>query len=201
MVGSVMQKVFVRFWVLMILNLEFWLFSLIGLFVLGVGPAFRTIMETFLDHSFEYRKYSLKESWNIYKKCFWKANLHFYVFFAVLLFLFYDIYLTSQIRAIWALPIVMLIIFVALFVFLTGLFTLHIESYFDVSFLNAIKLSIAEFFIDFKGLWRFALGAVLILIMTRLFPGLLLFLTFSSLIVWCHMTTRKWVGDVEKQVQ
>lgn len=201
MVGSVMQKVFVRFWVLMILNLEFWLFSLIGLFVLGVGPAFRTIMETFLNHNFKYREYSLKESWKIYKKYFWEANLHFYAFFAVLLFLFYDIYLTSQIRAAWALPIIILIIFVALFVFLTGLFTLHIESYFDVKFLNAIKLSIAEFFIDFRGLWRFALGVAVILILTRLFPGLLLFLTFSSLIVWCHLTTRKWVGDVENQVQ
>lgn len=106
MVGSVMQKAFVRVLVLIILNLEFWLFSLAGLLVLGFGPALRAIYETFLNHKFRYQEYSFKESWKIYKKYFWLANLHFYVFFLPMLFVFYDLYLTSQMKTPWILPVI-----------------------------------------------------------------------------------------------
>lgn len=201
MVGSVMQKAFVRVLVLIILNLEFWLFSFAGLLILGVGPAFRATMETYLNHGFNYQLYSLKESWKIYKKYFWTANLHFYIFFAVTVFLFYDIYISSQIKTGWMLPIMIIMVFLAFFVPIIGLFTLNIESVFEVKFTDAVKLAISEFFADFSGLWKFVAGIIVILALTKFFPGLLLFMSMSALIVWCHFTTKDWINNVEGQLE
>lgn len=200
MIGSAMQKAFVRVLVVMILSLEFWLFSLAGLLILGWGPALRMITETYLNHGFKYREYSLKESWHLFKKYFWQANGHFYVFFVVTAFLFYDLYLTSQIKNNWILPIDILLVILLVFIPIIGIYTLHIESYFDIQFINAIKLAISEFFIDFSGLWRFFLGAGLCLVITRFFPGLLLFITIGFLIIWCDFTSKKWLLRIESQL-
>lgn len=200
MVGSVMQKAFVRVLVLIILNLEFWLFSLIGLFILGTGPALRAIYETFLNHKFNYQEYSFKESWKIYKKYFWSANAHFYVFFLPMLFLFYDLYLTSQIKNPWILPVVITMGILEILIPIVGMFTLSIESNFEVDFKNALKLAFAEFFVDFIGLIKFVAGTAGIIAVTFFFPGLLLFISISGVVIWCQLTTKKWIYKVESQI-
>ncbi len=111
MLGKMTQKAFVSIYVLMILNLLFWMLSLIGGFVLGIGPALRTIYEMFLNHKFEYHTYHIKEAWILFKKYFLIGNAYFYTYFILLCFLVYDLYLTSQVKNIWILPIVFIILF------------------------------------------------------------------------------------------
>ncbi len=201
MVGSVMQKAFVRVLVLIILNLEFWLFSLAGLLIFGFGPALRTIYETFLNHKFRYQEYSFKESWRIYKKYFWLANLHFYVFFLPMLFVFYDLYLTSQMKTPWILPVIITMIVLEILIPVVGMYTLSLESNFDVDFKNAIKLAFAEFFVDFSGLIKFVAGTAGIIAVTFFFSGLILFISISAIVIWCQLATKNWIYKVESQIE
>ncbi|CCI82541.1 YesL family protein [Lactobacillus hominis] len=201
MLGRMTQRAFVAIYVLMILNLAFWLFSLIGLFILGIGPALRTITEVFLNHKFEYHNYHFKEMWQIYKKYFWIANGHFYSFFGIELFLFYDLYLTSQIKNMWMLPVIFLLVFVMITLTVVGIYTLIIESTFDVEFKNAVKLAFVAFFSDFKDLLKFIAGLVVIGALTKFWPGFLLFLTVSTIIVWGAFSSKKWIGAIIDQLE
>lgn len=195
------QRAFIAIYVLMILNLAFWLFSLIGLFILGTGPALRTITEEFLNHKFEYHNYHFQEMWQLYKKYFWTANGHFYVFFAFELFLFYDLYLTSQIKTMWMLPIIFLLVFVMVVIAVVGIYTLIIESTFDVEFKNSVKLAFVEFFSDFKDLLKFLAGLLVIGALTRFWPGFLLFLTISTTIFWAVFSSKKWIDTITDQLE
>lgn len=195
------QKVFVRLYVLIILNLMFWLFSLIGLLVLGVGPAFRVITELYLNHKFSYHQYSLKEAWNLYKKYFWTANKHFYFFAVIITFLFYDLYLISQIKNIFILPISILLIFMIFLFFVVGMYSLIIESTFEVNFKNTVKLSFYAFFAHFKDLMLFFLGLIVLGMITKFFPGLLLFGTISGLIVWGIHSSKEWIESVSTSLE
>lgn len=99
------------------------------------------------------------------------------------------------------LPIMIIMVFLAFFVPIIGLFTLNIESVFEVKFIDAVKLAISEFFADLSGLWKFVAGIIVILALTKFFPGLLLFMSMSALIVWCHFTTKDWINNVEGQLE
>lgn len=201
MLGKMTQRAFIAIYVLMILNLAFWLFSIMGLFVLGTGPALRTVTEEFLNHKFEYHNYRFKEMWNLYKKYFWIANGHFYVFFGIELFLFYDLYLTSQIKNMWMLPVIFLLVFIMLAIAVAGIYTLIIESTFDVEFKNAVKLAFVGFFSDFKDLLKFLLGLLVIGALTKFWPGFLLFLTISTTIFWGIFSSKKWIGAISDQLE
>lgn len=194
------QKAFQIIFVLIILNLLFWLYSLVGLLILGVGPSLITITELFLNNKFEYRKYSVKDGWKIFKKNFVTSNLHFYAFLIADVFLFYDLYIGSQIKMIWMLPISILLIFLIIFISIVGLYTLITESTFEIDFKNAIKLSLYAFFADFKGLMLFIVGAGIIVIISGLWPGLILFLSISTLIVWCNYSSKSWLDEISEKL-
>lgn len=200
MLGEMTQKAFTKVYVLMILNLLFWLFSLIGLFILGVGPALRTVTELFLNHQYNYHTYRFSEAWKIYKKYFWIANGYFYTYASVFCFLVYDLYLTSQLKNAWFLPIDFILAFLLLVTVVTGLYALIISSNFEINYVNTIKLATMRFFMDFKSLLKLLAGLVLISALTKFWPGFLLFLTISSVIVWGHYVLKAWLSDLSEQL-
>lgn len=201
MLGKMTQRAFVTIYVLMVLNLSFWLLSLIGLFILGIGPALRTVTETYLFHGLNYHGYHFKDMWHLYKKYFWAANGHFYTFFILELFLFYDLYITSQIKNMWIFPIIFLLVFIMVMVATIGIYNLIIESSFEINFSNAIKLSIVEFFSNFKALLKFLIGLLIIIALTKMWPGFLLFLTVSTVIVWGIFSSKKWIEIITSQLE
>ncbi|TGA93344.1 DUF624 domain-containing protein [Lactobacillus johnsonii] len=201
MLGKMTQRAFVAIYVLMVLNLSFWLLSLIGILVLGVGPALRTVTETYLSNGLNYHGYRFKDMWHLYKKYFWIANGHFYTFFILELFLFYDLYISSQIKNMWMFPIILLLIFSMIMVATIGIYNLIIESTFEINFSNALKLSIVEFFSNFKALLKFLIGLLIIIALTKMWPGFLLFLTVSTIIVWGIFSSKKWIEVITSQLE
>lgn len=201
MLGKMTQRAFVAIYVLMVLNLSFWLLSLIGILVLGVGPALRTVTETYLSNGLNYHGYRFKDMWHLYKKYFWIANGHFYTFFILELFLFYDLYISSQIKNMWMFPVIFLLIFSMIMVATIGIYNLIIESTFEINFGNALKLSIVEFFSNFKALLKFLIGLLIIIALTKMWPGFLLFLTVSTIIVWGIFSSKKWIEVITSQLE
>ena len=200
MLSEQTQKAFIKIYVLLILNLEFWFFSLMGLIVLGIGPALRTITEQFLTYGYDYRQYSFKKLWYFYWKIFWQANSRALPLLALMLFLFYDIYLTSQIKAAWMLPVVFLIIFVLFITCMVAINVLLLDSNFEIEFKNVFKLAFIQFFSDIRALGLCLTGLIIISALTALWPGLLLFLTFSTTVVWANHSYRNWIKQIDGKI-
>ena len=53
MIGKALEEFFIRIWVVVKLTLIFWLLALTGLFVFGLGPAFKVVTELYLEHGFD----------------------------------------------------------------------------------------------------------------------------------------------------
>lgn len=200
MLSEQTQKIFTKIFVLLILNLEFWLFSLIGLGIFGIGPALRTITEQFLTYGYDYRQYSFKELWKFYRRIFWQANSRAIPLLMLILFLFYDIYLTSQIRKAWMLPVIFMIIFVLFVTIMVSINVLLLDSNFEINLKNVFKLAFIQFFSDIRALGMCLMGLIIISSLTALWPGLLLFLTFSTAIVWANHSYRDWISKIDGKI-
>lgn len=201
MLGRGFQNFFIKIYVLMILNLWFWGYTLIGLGVLGVGPALRTISESFFLHGWKYREYHMKESWQLYKQSFWRSTAHFWLFGAVFALLAWNLYLSTQMAFGWVAFIQFILIFAILLTVSTGLFTLAIVSRYEISFKLALKLALAQIFSNFGRLLVFVAGVGLIIAATVKWPGTGLFLSISGVVVWTHILSGKWYAKIDTQLE
>ncbi|WP_178196234.1 DUF624 domain-containing protein [Ligilactobacillus sp. Marseille-Q7487] len=200
MLASVMQNVFVKIYVILRLNLIFWLFTLIGGVVLGIGPALRTVTEQFMDNRYEYQAYHFKDAWQTYKKYFVVANLHFYLFAVVFFILIYNLYLSLQIRQAWILFVQFILVFALVLTFVSAAFTLDLLSRYDTNLKSALKLALGHFFADFKDLLVYLIGIVVLVVVTKLWPGFILFITIATFIVWTDWSSRKWHQKIDQMI-
>jgi len=60
--GKAADRIFTRIFIFLIMTVYFWIFTVAGLVVFGVGPAFRTITELHMDKQWDYRGYGFKEA-------------------------------------------------------------------------------------------------------------------------------------------
>ena len=58
--GRAADRIFTRIFVFLIMTVYFWILTVAGLIVLGIGPAFRTMSEMYMDNEWAYKKYSFK---------------------------------------------------------------------------------------------------------------------------------------------
>lgn len=200
MIASVMQNVFVKIYVILRLNLIFWLFTLMGGVVLGIGPALRTVMEQFMDNRYEYQAYHFKDAWQKYKQCFVTANLHFYCFVLVFAILAYNLYLSTQIKTFWIVFVQFILIFALLLTFVTGAFCLSILSRYATDFKTALKLAFMQFFMSFKDLIVYLIGIVVLGVVTKLWPGFILFITIAAFLIWTEHQSKKWYSQIDARL-
>lgn len=201
MIASVMQNVFVKIYVILRLNLIFWLFTLIGGVILGIGPALRTVMEQFMDNRYEYQAYHFKDAWQKYKRYFISANLHFYCFVLVFAVLAYNLYLSTQIKTGWIIFVQFILIFTLILTFVTSAFCLSLLSRYEIEFISAIKLAFMQFFMSFKDLVVYLLGLVVLFGVTKLWPGFILFITVAAFLIWTEHQSKKWYSQIELQLK
>ena len=200
MIASVMQNVFVKIWVIMMLSMLFWGLTLMGGVLLGIGPAFRTITEVFMDNRYEYRAYHLKDIFKTYKRYFKEANLHFYLFFGVFFVLAYNLYLSTQIKTNWILFVQFILVFALILTFVTAAFTLDLLSRYDTNLKAALKLAVGHFFFDFKDLLLYLVGILILGLVTKFWPGFILFITISAFVVWTDWSSRKWHQKIDQML-
>ena len=164
MLGKALETLFIRVWVVVKLTLFFWLFSLAGGIVLGIGPALKTINELFYHYEFEYKDITLKQGWYCFKKYFKRGNYLFFFFFA-------------------------------------GLAILSLDSEYEMTFGNVIKLSFISSLSSFSTLLKMIIGSGIILALTWHFKGLLLFGLLGLLTVWNVLATKKWREELAVRME
>lgn len=196
--GQTFQNLFVRVYVLFLMTIFFWIYTLAGLVIFGIGPALRAVTEMFMDNKWLYQNYHFKAGWRQFRKDFWRVNLHSWLFLGVLVILAYNLYLSTQLKFAWILVIQFIIIFVMAMTFSLGVFTLLLRSRYDVSFKNALKLAAAQFFNNFSQLLFFLIATIALIVIAAKWPGLILFLAPGAYVVFANWFSRKWFQKIDQ---
>lgn len=200
MVGKALETLFIKVWVVVKLNLLFWLFSCCGLIVGGVGPALKAVNELFASHEFNYKDITLKEGWKCFKRNLVRGNSLFYGLILLLAILGYNLFLSVQIQGIAFLMIDFLLVFGMIYALVTFQYTLLLDSYYEIGLINLLKLAFISTLSNFTNLLKIALGISLILFATWKFKGLILFGTFSMIQIWSFTATKSWRQTIEQRL-
>ncbi|WP_430603091.1 hypothetical protein IGJ02_000411 [Enterococcus sp. DIV0724b] len=201
MVGKALETLFIKIWVIVKLNLFFWLFSCCGLIVAGVGPALKTVNELFVSHEFNYKDITLKEGWAIFKRNFIRGNIIFYALLLLLALLAYNLFLSVQIQGLSFLMIDFLLVFAMIYGGVTYQYTLLLDSYYEIGLKNLLKLAFISTLSNFTNLLKIAIGISLILFVTWKFKGLILFGTFSMIQIWSFTATKSWRQTIDQRLE
>jgi uncharacterized membrane protein YesL len=201
MVGKALETLFIKIWVIIKLNLFFWLFSCCGLLILGVGPAFKTVNELFVRHEFHYKEITLKEGWSSFKQNLLRGNLLFYGLGIVLTILGYNLFLSVQIQGLLFLVIDFILVFGMIYALVTFQYTLLLDSYYEISLFNLVKLAVISTLSSFMNLLKIAIGISLILLITWKYKGLFLFGTFSMIQIWSFTATKSWRQTIDQRLE
>ncbi|WP_040535913.1 YesL family protein [Schleiferilactobacillus shenzhenensis] len=200
MLGKMSQKVFVQVYVMLLLNLYFWAFTLIGGVVLGVGPALRAITELYLDSQSDYQNVKFRKGWAYFKKYFKIANGQFYLFAGIEAVLIFNLVLSTELHGLWVLMIQFILIFAIAAGIVLGGNTLLLVSKFAVDTKNALKLAFGQFLSNFPKFLVTLAGLAGILVASFLWKGLIIFLTVSVMIKWFNHCGQPWYARVDKML-
>lgn len=201
MVGKALETLFIKIWVIVKLNLFFWLFSCCGLLIVGIGPALKTVNELFIRHEFDYKEITLKEGWSLFKQNFNRGNLLFYAAIVVILLLAYNLFLSVQIQGLAFLMIDFLLVFAMIYGIVTYQYMLLLDSYYEIGLKNLLKLAFISTLSNFTNLLKIAIGISLILFVTWNFKGLILFGTVSMIQIWSFTATKSWRQTIDQRLE
>ena len=95
--GKIIEFIFTRVYVAMLVTGIFWVLTICGGILLGVGPASATIMSLYAENGMNYKDYHWSRAWELFKENLVPANQVFYTFFAIEGILLYGMYLMIQI--------------------------------------------------------------------------------------------------------
>jgi len=201
MVGKALETLFIKIWVIVKLNLFFWLFSCCGLLIAGIGPALKTVNELFISHEFNYKEITLKEGWSSFKNNFIRGNILFYATILLLVILAYNLFLSVQIQGLAFLMIDFLLVFAMIYGIVTYQYMLLLDSYYEIGLKNLLKLAFISTLSNFTNLLKIAIGISLILFVTWKFKGLILFGTFSMIQIWSFTATKSWRQTIDQRLE
>ena len=201
MVGKALETLFIKIWVIVKLNLFFWLFSCCGLLIAGIGPALKMVNELFISHEFNYKEITLKEGWSSFKNNFIRGNILFYATILLLVILAYNLFLSVQIQGLAFLMIDFLLVFAMIYGIVTYQYMLLLDSYYEIGLKNLLKLAFISTLSNFTNLLKIAIGISLILFVTWKFKGLILFGTFSMIQIWSFTATKSWRQTIDQRLE
>lgn len=200
MVASTLQRFFNAVYALLKMSLFFWGMAFAGVLVLGIGPALRVTSDQFVAHKFEYQFITWTESWYKFKQHFWLSNLWFWILAGVTFALGYNLYLSVQFRG-WLWLFVDFIIIVALiFVVNVGFSALIIQSHFEISPQNLLKLAVLEFFHHLGQIVLMMLGLLALAWLTWKFKAMILFFTVPLMVVWADFVNQSWLRAINDSI-
>ena len=166
MLGKALETLFIRVWVVMKLTFYFWIYTLMGAIVLGIGPAYKTVNELFYLYGFEYKEITFKRGWETFKQTFVRGNVLFGLFLAGTFLLGYNLYLSVQIQGILFLITDFILIFSLLYIYSTYQYSLILDSEYEISIPNLLKLSFVSGFSSFSTFLKLLIGGGIIFWLT-----------------------------------
>ncbi len=191
MIASFLTTFFNRFYVVLRLNLYFWLLTIMGGGIFGIGPAFLTIVKLFLTFRWEYQELTWKNVFSTFKSSYKRGNFFFCGFLLLGVILSYNLYFSLQINHLLFLVIDFLLIFALFLMVISFLFTLFIESQYEATMKNVWKLSFLLFFMDFWTLIQLGVLLIGVSIITFYNPALILFGSISLFIILASFISKK----------
>ena len=201
-IGQAADKIFSRVFIVLIMSVYFWVYTVAGLVVLGIGTAAKTVTEMYMDYEWDYRRYSFKNGWHRFKTNFWRINLHTWLFLGAGAILTYNLYLSTTIKgAYWMLFVQFIIIVALIFDFCLGIFTLMLRGRYDVTFKDAVKLAIVQFFNNFTQLLVFVVMTIVLVMISMKWPGMILFLSPGIYMVVADILSKQWYAKIDKMLE
>ena len=161
----------------------FWVLTICGGVLLGVGPASATIMSLYAENGMNYKDYHWSRAWGLFKENLVPANQVFYTFFAIEGILLYGMYLMIQIPHLNFFQILVLL-FNLVFLLVAPLayaVYLKLQVHFALSYANSIKLSLIGMLLDIRPVLKLILGTALLGVISYYMPALLFFVLIG---VW-----------------
>ncbi|EOH93484.1 YesL family protein [Enterococcus villorum] len=201
MLGKALETLFIRVWVVMKLTFFFWIYTLIGAIVLGVGPSYKTVNELFYRYGFEYKEITFKRGLETFKQSFVRGNLLFGLFLAVTFLLGYNLYLSVQIKGLLFLITDFILIFSLLYAYAMYQYSLILDSEYAISIPNLLKLSFVSGFSSFSTFLKLLIGGAIIFWLTWNYKGLILFGVIGLLTVWNGLITKQWREKLNMQLE
>ena len=171
--GKIIEFIFTRVYVAMLVTGIFWVLTICGGILLGVGPASTTIMSLYAENGMKYKDYHWSRAWELFKENLVLANQVFYTFFAIEGVLFYGMYLMIQIPHLNFFQILVAPLAYAVY--------LKLQVHFDLSYANSIKLSLIGMLLDIRPVLKLILGTALLGVISYYMPALLFFVLIG---VW-----------------
>ncbi|CAD5898963.1 MULTISPECIES: YesL family protein [Carnobacterium] len=200
MLGKYLETFFNRCYLFIKLSLIFWGLSFTGGLIFGVGPALVTIASLFLEYRWEYKQMNKATWWKIYKENFKKSTILFYIFGAISVFLAYNLYLSVQITGLLFLMIDFLIIFALVILSSAFWFAILIQSQYDCSLKDTLKLAAILSFMSFKNTLVLTIGGVVLIMITYKFPGLILFGSIGFWIIFVANVSQPLFTKLDEQL-
>lgn len=200
MVSSGMEKLFTTTWKVIKLNLYFHLFSLLGGYFLGIGPAFQMVSDLVQKLEVEKGTFTFNEAFVSWKSHFIRANLLFWSCCLASLIFIYNLFLSVQLQGlIWFIVDFILIASIVILanVYLYGLLY---ETNYLISMKNLLKLSLGSVFLNFSVLCKLTIGVIIITVVSWQLKGLLLFATFSSIMILSNKLTIKQRALIDRRI-
>ncbi|MGX7024239.1 YesL family protein [Vagococcus hydrophili] len=195
MLGTGLERAFKVSWLVIKLNLFFHLFSLMGAIVFGIGPSIQMVSDLFQLSEFDYKEVTLKKAFEIWKKHFVRSNGQFLLFVGVAAVLAYNLYLSVQMLGMVWLMLDFILIVALMLLYLAYQYVISYETTYEMPFIQVIKLAFISVFFSFGTFFKLLLGVVTIGFITWQMKGLFVFATFSLLIMWSVIATKK-IRDV-----
>lgn len=190
MESSGVQRFFYVVWMIIKLNLFFVLFTLLGGIILGFGPSFQTMNDELTAHGIDYQKITLSGFFEGWKRNFKRGNLHFLIYLLLIFIIAYNLYLSVQLQGLLWFILDFILIFTLLLLTVFWLYVVQYETLYEISTYNLFKLSFISLFLSFGAFFKVLFGLVSIIVVTWFFKGLLLFATFSLIIIWAGYATK-----------
>ena len=200
MLGNMFENVFNRCFVLIKLNLYFWVLTVVGLVVTGVGPALMTINELFTEYQWEHSEMTIKRTLQLFKRNWKVGNQLFLLFFASGLIISYNLFLAVQMQGLLFLVLDFFLIFILLAVFLSYNYALALNSRFEMAFFDLVKLALMTFFANFFMVLKSLGGLAVVLFLTYKFPGLILFGAVALVQIVIIFVAKNWFDQVEEKM-
>lgn len=196
--GHILQNLFNRCYTIIKLNLMFWLFSLVGGVILGIGPSLLALLSIREDLEWNYKDMTLSLYFERFKLYFKKGNSLFYLYFILMSLVSYNLFLSVQVKGIVFLVIDFILFFALLFFTLTFMFSQIILVRYDIKLLNALKLGMILFFMNFMDILKVIVGLIIIGFITYKSPALILFGTIAATQFFLLWRTKDTFNKFEK---
>lgn len=187
--GTYVSDFFDRVYVMIKLSLMFWVMTLMGGVVLGVGPAFLGIAQLYQEYGWSHRDMSWREIGNLFVGKFKRGNALLFIYACIVGVLLYNLYLSTQIQGIAILFLQFLIATVIVFTIGSYFYAVLIDNNFDIELINLLKLSVISVMGNFFTLIKLMVVLIFVSFVTSRYMGLLPFLTWGMLVV-----ALSWVG-------